>query len=520
MQIRRALVSVHDKTGIVDFVRALQGFDIEILSTGGTAKLLRENGLNVVEVSSYTGFPEIMDGRVKTLHPKIHGGILAVRDNNTHKQEAEKQGIKFIDLVVVNLYPFQETIAKPNVTLEDAIENIDIGGPSMVRAAAKNYKYVTVVTSPSDYDSVIRKMKEEGCSLPIEFRQELATKTFRHTAVYDSAVANYLGSVGDSSHSSFPDTLTITYQMSRMLRYGENPHQRGAFYISTDNIDSSVARAKVLGGKELSYNNILDLDSAYRLAKEFDRPLAVIVKHNNPCGVGWADGVEKAFVKALAGDPVSAYGGVLAFNVTVDVATAEKVADKGNFFEAIIAPAYEAGALDILTKKPKWGKNLRILEAGLKKERRYSGYELRSVESGLLVQTADDKLFEAMKTMTVEPTESQRRDLIFGWKVAKHTKSNAIVLAKDEMVVGVGAGQMSRLDSVKIAVEKAGKMANGSVLASDAFFPFKDGVEEAIKAGVSAIIQPGGSIRDDEVIETARKHNVPMIFTGMRHFKH
>jgi phosphoribosylaminoimidazolecarboxamide formyltransferase/IMP cyclohydrolase len=515
MKIRTALLSVFDKTGIVEFARRLSEFGVEILSTGGTAKALRDGGIKITDVSEYTGSPEIMDGRVKTLHPKIHGGILCVRDSKEHMAQAEKQGIKMIDLVVVTLYPFREVVARPNVAFEEAIENIDIGGPSMIRSAAKNHKYVTVVTDPADYDRVSEDLRRRDGSTSEMLRRELAVKAFTHTARYDGAIASYLGGRED-----FPDLLTLQFEKIDDLRYGENPHQKGAAYRSSFRTAPSVAHATFLGGKELSYNNILDLDSAFELARELRRQACVIVKHNNPCGAGCADSPLEAFRKALSGDPVSAYGGLAAFNGVVDVPTAEAIAVKENFFEGIVAPQFARGAVEILRDRTKWGKNLRILEAGGAPATVGAWVQVRTIRDGVLVQSPDDALTAEQKPVVGQPTEEQTRDLMFAWTVCKHVRSNAIVLAKDETVVGVGAGQMSRLDSAFIAVRKAGDRVKGAVVASDAFFPFPDALETCLDAGASAVIQPGGSIRDEEVISVARKRNIPMVLTGMRHFKH
>jgi phosphoribosylaminoimidazolecarboxamide formyltransferase/IMP cyclohydrolase len=513
--IKTALLSVFDKTGIVDFARRLAEAGIEILSTGGTAKALRDAGVRIAEVSDYTGHPEIMDGRVKTLHPKVHGGILCVRDSKDHLAEAERHGIRMIDLVAVNLYPFRQIVAKPDVAFEEAIEYIDIGGPSMVRSAAKNHRYVTVVTDPSDYAAVLEDLRRRGGMTSEMLRRELAVKAFAHTARYDAAVASWL-----AGHEEFPDLLTLQYEKVEDLRYGENPHQKGAVYRSSSRTASSVAHAAILGGKELSYNNILDLDSALELARELRRSGCVIVKHNNPCGAGCAESAADAFAKALEGDPVSAYGGLIAFNTVVDAAAAERIAVKEHFFEGIVAPQFARGSVEILREKTKWGKNLRILEAGPEPPGSAAWTQVRSIRDGALVQTPDDRLTAELRPAAGEPTEEQKRDLLFAWTVCKHVRSNAIVLARDEKVLGVGAGQMSRVDSSHIAVRKAGGRAEGSVAASDAFFPFPDALEVLLDAGVAAVIQPGGSIRDAEVIETARKYGVPMVLSGMRHFRH
>jgi phosphoribosylaminoimidazolecarboxamide formyltransferase/IMP cyclohydrolase len=515
MKIRAALLSVFDKTGIVDFARVLAGLGVEILSTGGTARALREAGIKIVEVADYTGSPEIMDGRVKTLHPKVHGGILCVRDSETHRAEAEKHGIRMIDLVAVNLYPFREVVAKPDVAFEEAIENIDIGGPSMIRSAAKNHKYVTVVTDPSDYARVADDLKRRDGATSEMLRRELAVKAFAHTARYDGSIASFLG-----GREEFPDLLTLQYEKVDDLRYGENPHQRAALYRNPARSGPAVAWAEVHGGKELSYNNLLDLDSAYELVRELRRPACVVVKHNNPCGAGCAENAVGAFRRAMEGDPVSAYGGLLAFNGPVDLPVAEAIAVKEHFFEGVVAPQYARGAVDILRERTKWGKNLRILEAPALVGPDGSWVQARSIRDGLLVQTGDDALHAELKPPTGEISEEQKRDLLFAWTVCKHVRSNAIVLAKNETVVGVGAGQMSRLDSAWIAVRKAGDRAKGAVAASDAFFPFPDALEVLMDAGVACVAHPGGSIRDEEVIAAAKKRNVPVLLTGMRHFKH
>ncbi len=515
VKIKTALLSVFDKAGIVDFARKLAEFQVEILSTGGTAKALRDAGLRITEVSDYTGHPEIMDGRVKTLHPKVHGGILCVRDSREHLAQAEKHGIRMIDIVAVNLYPFREIVAKPDVAFEEAIENIDIGGPSMVRSAAKNHRYVTIVTDPADYERVVDDLRRRAGATSEMLRRELAVKAFAHTARYDAAIASWLG-----GREEFPDLFTVQFEKADDLRYGENPHQEGAVYRASLRTAPSVAHAAFLGGKELSYNNILDLDSAFELVRELPRAGCVIVKHNNPCGAGRADAAADAFRKALEGDPVSAYGGLVAFNTIVDTAAAEVVAAKENFFEGIVAPEFARGAVELLREKVKWGKNLRVLEAGNDPAGGAGWVQVRSIRDGALVQTPDDKLTAELRPATGAPTDDQKRDLLFAWTVCKHVRSNAIVLARDEKVVGVGAGQMSRLDSSFLAVRKAGDRARGAVAASDAFFPFPDALEVLLDAGVAAVIQPGGSIRDEEVIAAAEKRGVPMLLSGMRHFKH
>jgi phosphoribosylaminoimidazolecarboxamide formyltransferase/IMP cyclohydrolase len=515
MKVQRALLSVFDKAGIIAFARRLADLGVEILSTGGTAKALRDAGIPITDVSEYTGSPEIMDGRVKTLHPRVHGGILCVRDSKEHQAEAERHGIRMIDLVAVNLYPFREVASRPDVAFDEAIEYIDIGGPALVRSAAKNHKYVTVVTDPADYERVGEDLKRRGGTTSEMLRRELAVKAFAHTARYDGTIAAWLG-----GREEFPDLLTLQYEKIDDLRYGENPHQKGAAYRSSVRTAPSVARAQFLGGKELSYNNLLDLDSAFELARELGRSSCVIVKHNNPCGAGSAASPAEAFRKALEGDPVSAYGGIVALNAPVDLPTAELIASKDCFFEGLVAPQFVRGAVELLREKVKWGKNLRILEAGQEPAKAPGYLTVRSIRDGALVQTSDDRLTGEITTATGQVTPEQERDLLFAWTVCKHVRSNAIVLARDEKVVGVGAGQMSRLDSSHLAVRKAGERARGSVAASDAFFPFADALEILLEAGITAVIQPGGSIRDEEVIASARKRGIPMLLSGMRHFKH
>ena len=505
-----ALVSVSNKEGIEDFCRELVKLGYAISSTGGTAAVLKRAGIAVVDVADYTGFPEIMDGRVKTLHPKVHGGILADRDKTQHRAAMEEHGIQAIDMVVVNLYPFEETIKKPDVTLEEAIENIDIGGPTMVRAAAKNHRHVIILVDPGDYGWVLEALRERG-DLTQEERRRLAAKAFAHTGRYDSLITAYLEkTLGEE----LPINLGLFFHKAQELRYGENPHQKAAFYAEGGE-PWGLARARQLQGKELSYNNLLDLHSVLALALEFDDPVAVIAKHNNPCGVAVGDSPTLAYVRALECDPVSAYGGILAFNREVDGETAREIAKI--FVEAIIAPGFSQEAREVFSAKA----NLRLLELNPWPEK-MQGWDLRRVAGGLLVQEPNTLLFgDELRVVTKrEPTEEEWKDLTFAWRVVKHVKSNAIVLAKGGQTVGIGAGQMSRVDSVKIAIMKAQVPTQNSVLASDAFFPFPDGVEEAARAGVRAVIQPGGSIRDKEVIEAADRLGVAMIFTGMRHFRH
>ncbi len=517
-KIKRAIVSVSDKRGIVSFVKGLAEMGVEILSTGGTAKTLREQGIQVKDISEYTGFPEMLDGRVKTLHPKVHGGLLGQRSKPEHMRQMSEQGILPIDLVAVNLYPFEATVAREDCTLEEAIENIDIGGPTMLRSAAKNYPDVTVIVDPEDYDGVLNELKEKGeVSLETNFR--LAKKVFQHTARYDGAISNYLGQIEEGKKVSlFPETFTFQVKKVQELRYGENPHQRAAFYREYSVAEPSVSNAIQLQGKELSYNNILDIDSAYETVKEFEEPAVVIIKHNNPCGVAISSRLVDAYRKARDCDPVSAFGGIVGFNRAVDRETAKEMMDI--FLEAIIAPGYEPEALEILRAK----KDLRILQTPpLKDYVPQKGFDLRKVVGGLLVQDRDlgKVTMEQWKVVTKRiPTEEETKAMAFGWKVAKHVKSNAIVLAREDRTIGIGAGQMSRVDSTRLAVMKARSSTQGTVLASDAMFPFRDNVDEAAKAGVSAIIQPGGSIRDDEVIAAADQYNMAMVFTGMRHFRH
>ncbi|MDZ5606080.1 bifunctional phosphoribosylaminoimidazolecarboxamide formyltransferase/IMP cyclohydrolase [Bacillus pseudomycoides] len=509
---KRALVSVSNKTGVVEFVKGLLDQGIEVISTGGTKKLLEENGLQVIGISEVTGFPEIMDGRVKTLHPNIHGGLLAVRDNETHVAQMNELGIQPIDFVVVNLYPFKETIAKPDVTFADAIENIDIGGPTMLRSAAKNHKFVSVIVDPTDYDVVLAELKENG-EVTDETKRKLAAKVFRHTAAYDALISNYLTEqMGEES----PETLTVTFEKKQDLRYGENPHQKATFYKAPFAATSSVAYAEQLHGKELSYNNINDADAALSIVKEFTEPAVVAVKHMNPCGVGVGTDIHEACTRAYEADPVSIFGGIIAANREIDKATAEKLHEI--FLEIIIAPSFSQEALEVLQSK----KNLRLLTVDIAKVATASK-KLTSIQGGLLVQEEDTLALEDA-TITIptkrEPTEQEWNDLKLAWKVVKHVKSNAIVLAKDNMTIGVGAGQMNRVGSAKIAITQAGEKTQGSALASDAYFPMPDTVEEAAKAGITAIIQPGGSIRDEDSIKKADEYNITMVFTGVRHFKH
>jgi phosphoribosylaminoimidazolecarboxamide formyltransferase / IMP cyclohydrolase len=508
----RALISVSDKGGITDFARELVGLGFEIISTGGTKKALQEAGLPVMGVSDVTGFPEILEGRVKTLNPFIHGGLLAKQDDSGHQKQLEEHQIQPIQLVCVNLYPFQQTIEKADVTVADAIENIDIGGPTMLRASAKNHQYVTVVVDPKDYDNVIAELKADG-QTTFETRVKLAAKVFRHTAAYDALIAEYMTNLAGEEN---PEKLTVTYELKDTLRYGENPHQKASFYKKPLGSTFSIANTKQLHGKELSYNNINDAESAIQIVKEFSEPAAVAIKHMNPCGVGIGNSLLDAFSKAFAADPVSIFGGIVALNREVDAETARKLHEI--FLEIIIAPSFSDAALDILTGK----KNLRLLtipfDKGNKPERK-----MVTIEGGLLTQEQD--LFTLEKaTITIptkrQPTEAEWKSLKLGWKVVKHVKSNAIVVASEDMTLGIGAGQMNRVGSAGIALKQAGKKAEGAGLASDAFFPMDDTVEAAAKAGITAIIQPGGSIRDEDSIKKADEYGIAMVFTGIRHFKH
>lgn len=518
-KITRALISVSDKTGVLDFAKALAAQGVEILSTGGTAKLFSDNGVPVIEVADYTGFPEMLDGRVKTLHPKIHGGILGRRDLPEHLATMQEHGIGNIDLVCVNLYPFEATIAKPDCSYEDAIENIDIGGPAMVRSAAKNHAHVAIVTDASDYAALIKEMQANDGALLLATRKVLAKKAFSHTAAYDGAISNYLTALTvEGEKKSYPDRLNMQFVKVQDMRYGENPHQSAAFYRDIDPAAGSLAAYKQLQGKELSYNNVADSDAAWECVKQFAEPACVIVKHANPCGVAVGVDSYSAYRLAFATDTTSAFGGIIAFNQTVDVDTAEAVSKQ--FMEVLIAPAYTAEALALLAKK----QNVRVLEVPV--EQGANRFDVKRVAGGLLVQTPDTHIL-ALKDVKVvtklQPTEAQLKDLLFAWNVAKFVKSNAIVFCGKGQTLGVGAGQMSRVDSTKIAAIKAksaGLDLRGSVAASDAFFPFRDGVDVIAENGVSAIIQPGGSVRDDEVIAAADEHGLAMVVTGIRHFRH
>ena len=513
MSIKRALISVSDKTGITQFAQSLVSLNIELLSTGGTAKLLKEQGIPVIEVSDFTGFPEIMAGRVKTLNPLIHGGILARR--GIDEGVMIKNDIKPIDLVVVNLYPFQDTVSRPECSFEDAIENIDIGGPAMLRSSAKNHKSVTVIVDSSDFQLVLDELNASG-NTSLKTRKKLALKTFEHTAQYDGAIANYLGEEEDG----FSNTLNFQFIKSQALRYGENPHQRAAFYTDSNLEEVSIANSKQIQGKPLSYNNLADADAALQCVRDFDEPSCVIIKHANPCGVASRKDILRAYQSAYQTDPTSAFGGIIAFNRELDIATAEVIINQ-QFVEVIIAPKINIATLKILAKK----ENIRVLECG-ELGRPKTTFDFKKVSGGLLVQDNDIELINVdnLKCVTtIKPSDSEMHDLIFAWKVAKSVKSNAIVYVKNQMTIGIGAGQMSRIYSAKIAGIKAADEnleVEGSVMASDAFFPFRDGIDAAAKAGISSIIHPGGSMRDDEVIAAANEHGISMIFTGIRHFKH
>ena len=513
-KVARALLSVSDKSGIVELARGLAALGVELISTGGTAALLKKEGLKVVEVSEHTGFPEMLDGRVKTLHPKVHGGLLARRDDAAHAAALKKAGIPTIDLLAVNLYPFQATVADPDCRLEDAIENIDIGGPAMLRAAAKNYPGVIVMVDPADYARVLEQLKKGAIDEATRFK--LARKVFAHTAAYDGAVANYLSSLFEGKRREYPDVLTLQLTKLQDMRYGENPHQSAAFYRDEKPAPGSLATFRQLQGKELSYNNIADADAAWECVKRFSEPACVIVKHANPCGVAIGDKLAAAYEKAFKTDPTSAFGGILAFNRAVDGATAAAFAKQ--FAEVIVAPRFEPDALAALAKKD----NLRLIEVPLAHD--VQKHDYKRIGGGMLVQSSDASRDGKLNVVTrKQPSESQLADLRFAWTVAQFVKSNAIVFCRDGMTLGIGAGQMSRVDSSRIAAMKAqaaGLSLAGSVVASDAFFPFRDGVDVILESGATAVIQPGGSVRDAEVIAAADERNAAMVFTGTRHFRH
>ena len=522
-KITRALISVSDKTGLVDFAGCLRRHSVELISTGGTARMLREAGLAVRDVSDLTGSPEILGGRVKTLHPKVHGGLLAIRGNPEHQRQVEENQIDYIDMIVVNLYPFRETVARPGVSLEDAIENIDIGGPSMIRSAAKNFEDVAVLASPADYTGVATEMDSNSGCVSRETRFKLARQAFATTAQYDSAISDFLSGsvkVDDSGElhveepSGLPQRLSIFAAKDTDLRYGENPHQRAALYVPAG-WERGIAQAEKLQGKELSFNNLIDLEAAWSLVSDLPDVACAIIKHTNPCGAATAADVREAFEKARATDPVSAYGGIIAFNRRVTESAARMIAE--TFFEAIVAPDYEPGALEALAPK----KNLRLLRIG--SSSKGAPFDARTIGGGLLIQDRDLAALDERQLKVVSkrpPSQEEMKALRFAWVIAKHVKSNAIVYARADQLVAVGAGQMSRVDSVKIGALKAQLPLGGTVLASDAFFPFRDGVDEAARTGITAVIQPGGSVRDEEVVAAADEHNLAMVFTGMRHFKH
>lgn len=513
--MKRALISVSDKTGIVEFSKELVNQGIEIISTGGTAKTLSDAGIKVINISDITGFPECLDGRVKTLHPKVHGGLLAIRENQEHMKQIKELGIDPIDLVIINLYPFKQTILKGHVELEEAIENIDIGGPTMLRAAAKNYQDVAVIVDPSDYKKVLEEMKTSK-EISIKTKFKLAYKVFEHTSHYDSLIAKYLrDKLGEEF---FPETLSLTFEKVQEMRYGENPHQKAVFYKEVGANIGCIPSAKQLHGKELSYNNINDTNGALELLKEFDEPTVVAVKHANPCGVASADNIHDAYVKTYESDPVSIFGGIIAANREIDGATAEEI--NKIFVEIVIAPSFSEEAVKILSQK----KNIRILQLDNISAKLPAGtYDMKKVAGGLLVQNYNNELIDQAELQCVtekKPTEKEMEDLIFAMKVVKHTKSNGIALAKNKHTLGVGPGQTNRIMAAKIAIEYADDQSKGGVMASDAFFPFPDCVEAASKAGITAIIQPGGSLKDIESIEACNKYGIAMVFTGMRHFKH
>jgi phosphoribosylaminoimidazolecarboxamide formyltransferase/IMP cyclohydrolase len=522
--IRRALISVSDKTGLAEFAKGLSARGVEIYSTGGTYRFLLDHGIVALEVAQYTGFPEVMDGRVKTLHPKIFGGILARRDHQEDLESLSAHSIDTIDLVVVNLYPFEATVAKEGVSFSEAIEQVDIGGPSLIRAASKNHAFVTVATSPEQYGSILAEFQAHGGTSQ-QLRLQLALECFESTAKYDSAIGKYLASqIGGKAgvaQTVLPERLHLDLTKVQDLRYGENPHQQAALYARPSS-GISLVQAKQLHGKELSYNNLLDADSAYNIVRCFARPSAVVIKHNNPCGAASAHKLSAACRKALDGDPQSAFGGILGFNQSVDAETANELCQPGLFIEAIVAPAFSDAAIEILSTKPKWRENVRLIAMGKESESERP-LDFRFVQGGVLVQQADTlpPANLTWKTVTTVPVADELwDDIAFGWEMVRHVKSNAIVLARDAALVGVGAGQMSRVDSVEIAISKAADRSRGSILASDAFFPFPDSIHRAAQAGIVAIVQPGGSKKDDEVIAACNEHRIPMLFTGQRHFRH
>jgi phosphoribosylaminoimidazolecarboxamide formyltransferase/IMP cyclohydrolase len=519
--IKRALISVSDKTGLIEFVRELVTGGVEIFSTGGTRKHLEEAGIKVRDVADYTGFPEMMNGRVKTLHPKVHGGLLCRHDNPSDMASLAEHNILAFELVVVNLYPFEQTISRAGVTIPEAIEQIDIGGPSMVRSSAKNHAFVTLATDASQYETILTEFKANGCT-SLETRRQLAGAAFARTATYDTAIAAYFSKINAATDESYPPRALLSLELRDTLRYGENPHQSAALYAFPNTNPHSLVNAEQINGKELSYNNLLDLDAALAIAKSLPVPGVAILKHNNPCGAATAATLGEAIAKAWDGDPLSAFGSVIGVNVPVDLAMAEYLAEPGRFVEAIVAPDFDADALVMLTTKPKWHANVRLIKTG--KFLPGQGITIyRQIDGGMLAQTADD-LADDVKNWKVvtakKPSPELQADLEFAWAVCRHVKSNAIVVAKNQGIVGVGAGQMSRVDAVEIAIRKGGASTKGCVLASDAFFPFEDSIQQAAAAGIIAIIQPGGSKRDPEVIAACDAHGLPMIFTGTRHFRH
>ncbi len=527
-QVKRALISVSDKTGVVEFAKGLAELGVTILSTGGTARALREAGLSVTDVSEVTGFPEMMDGRVKTLHPKIHGALLALRDNPAHVQALQQHGITPIDMVVVNLYPFQQTVAQPNVTEEEAIENIDIGGPSMIRSAAKNFRSVVVIVDPNDYAEVLRELRELRGTISEATRRKLAVKAFAHTSAYDAAIYNYL------SGEPLGASLRLVGEKIQDLRYGENPHQKAAFYRtplrSVRDYEPVIANAKQWHGKELSFNNILDCHAALELVKEFSEPAACIIKHTNPCGCALGANVTEAYVRAWEADPISRFGGIVALNREMDAATANEIVRQGNFYECIVAPSFSDAALDVIRNRKGWGVNVRLLQVEgnweigkLGNDATRNTQDVKRVGGGYLVQEVDQRELtrDDLKVVTKRaPMDEEVAQLLFAFKVVKHVKSNAIVLCRDFALVGMGAGQPNRVTSVELAIKQAGEKAQGSVCASDALFPFPDGPEAALQAGATAIIQPGGSTKDADVIAKVDEYGAAMVFTGVRHFKH
>lgn len=515
---RRALLSVSDKSGLVEFANGLVSLGFEILSTGGTSKHLEDANISVTDVSAVTNFPEILGGRVKTLNPLIHGGILGRPSLDSDVSEMAEHDIQAIEIVCCNLYPFEATVARPDVTLTEAIEKVDIGGPCMVRAAAKNHRHVLPVTGNDQYPAVVDALRAGAVS--DKFRLELAAAAFRRTAAYDAAIATYFTGQCENATDA---GIALSFDHSASLRYGENPHQAANFYVESNPGITTLAAAEQLHGKELSYNNLIDLDAALQIVREFDEPAAVVIKHTNPCGCAVGENLESAFLKAYAGDPVSAFGSILGFNQPLDVATAERLCEPNRFIEAIIAPGYDEQAIELLRTKPKWKNNVRLLSLPNLRDEAATSLDYRRITGGLLTQERDDRPEEPSAwTVATErqPTDAEAAELAFAWRVCKHVKSNAILFSKDRSVVGVGAGQMSRLDSSFIAAHKAGDRAKGAVVASDAFFPFRDGVDEAAKSGVTAVIQPGGSRNDDQVIKACNEHGLAMILTGRRHFRH